>query len=282
VGHDSREGGVELLPTTANIRSAKRQRAEIVEKIANGSFHYADYFPDSPRAEKIVENGFGDLADLWLKSKGQLEKATRNQYTNAVAVWKRLIGSDKPVAKITYQFLAALIGSHPWKSPKSANNYLIVLRGIMGFEYAGPRAGSDPMIGIQNLKVVKKLPDPLTAAERDMVLDDMDRHYEPRIVAYFRFAFYTGMRPEEIIALQWGDWDQNDQTIRVQRVRTFRGSERDGAKTTSSVRDVDLVPQAIEALTAMKSFTMMKRDDIFENPVTGKAWHDERSQRDHY
>ncbi|MET0917861.1 MAG: integrase, partial [Burkholderiales bacterium] len=31
-----------------------------------------------------------------------------------------------------------------------------------------------------------------------------------------------------------------------------------------------------------KAHTFMKRGDIFENPVTGKPWHDERSQRDHY
>lgn len=276
-----KQGGVELPPTTANEKYAKRLRAEIVKKIEDGAFKYADYFPDSPRAENVEVNTFGPLADLWLKSKGQLQDATRDQYKNAVAIWKRLIGEHMPVPKITYQVLAALIGSHPWKSATSANNYLIVLRGIFEFEYAGPRAGSNPMIGIKNLKKVKKLPDPLTAAERDMVLADMAKHYDPRVLAYFRFCFFTGTRPEEAIALQWGDWDQHDQTIRVQRVRTFRGSERDGSKT-NAVRDVDLVPQAIEALAVMKAYTKMKRDDIFENPVTGEPWHDERSQRDHY
>jgi integrase len=137
------------------------------------------------------------------------------------------------------------------------------------------------MIGIQNLKTVKKLPDPLSAAERDLILVDMRERYDIRIYTYFLFMFYTGMRPEEAIALRWGDWDQNDQTIRIQRVRTFKGSERDGSKT-GAVRDVDLVPQAIEALKIMAPFTKMKCADIFENPRTATPWHDERSQRLYY
>ena len=115
----------------------------------------------------------------------------------------------------------------------------------------------------------------------------MAAHYDRRIAAYFAFAFYSGMRPEEIIALQWGDIDWESGTVRVQRVRTFRGGESDRTKTYAE-RDVDLVPRAISALEAMKPYTFMKRDergrqsDIFENPVTGSHWHDERSQRDHY
>lgn len=276
-----REGGVELAPTASNEKYAKRLRKEIVDTIAAGNFKYGDYFPDSPHAEKVIVNTFGSLADDWLKAKGQLEAGTLDKYRLSVAFWKRKIGADKPLPSITYQFLAGLIGAHSWPSGKSANNQLIVLRGIMGFEFIGPRAGSNPMIGIKNLKVVKRLPDPLTAAERDMILADMAKHYDLRVVSYFKLMFFTGLRPEESIALQWGDWDQNHQTIRIQRVRTFKGSERDGSKT-NTVRDVDLVPQAIEALIEMKAHTFMKRDDIFENPVTSKPWHSEASQRDHY
>jgi integrase len=143
------------------------------------------------------------------------------------------------------------------------------------------------MIGIRNRKVVKKLPDPLTTKERDRILESMAKRYDRRVWAYFTFAFYTGMRPEEIIALRWSDVDFQNRTIRVQRVRTFKGSERDGSKTHSE-RDVDLVTSAVEALNAMKQYTYLKRDDdgefvdIFENPVTCLPWHDERSQRDHY
>jgi len=32
----------------------------------------------------------------------------------------------------------------------------------------------------------------------------------------------------------------------------------------------------------MKPWTFLADGEIFQNPVTGRSWHDERSQRDHY
>ena len=164
--------------------------------------------------------------------------------------------------------------------------YLIALRGIFNLEYGA--TDKNPLMGIENMEVVKKLPDPMSIGERDKILDYMTNQYDPRVLAYYIWVFYTGMRPEEVIALRWSDIDWSRQTIRVQRVRTFRGSARDGSKTHTE-RDVDLVPQALEALMIMKPYTFMLKGegddqsaDIFQNPVTGRAWHDERSQRDHY
>jgi integrase len=131
-----------------------------------------------------------------------------------------------------------------------------------------------PVLGIQNRPLVKRRPDPLTASERDAILADMARHYDIRVVAYFQFQFYSGLRPEEAIALQWGDLDEESGTLRVRRVRTFRGGERDGSKTNSE-RDVDLVPPSSAALQAMRSYTFdpdapdRYEKDIFQNPVTG-------------
>lgn len=277
--------GKSLPPTPANLKYANRVAADVRRRIAAGTFDYAEFFPESPRAVQSTDTTatFGSLADLWLESKGQLEAATKNQYDNAVAMWKRLLGENTPLDKLTHQVLAARIGGHPWASPKSCNNYLIPLRGIFAFEYRGRKALDNPMAGIKNLPVVKKIPDPFTPDERALILSDMAARYDPRIGAYFTFMFFTGMRPEEAIALQWRDIDWNDAIARVQRVRTFRGSERDGSKTHTE-RDVELVSPAVAALEVMKAYTFMKGPDacVFENPVTGNPWHDERSQRDHY
>lgn len=282
-----RTGEKPLAPTPANIKYANRLATDIKHRIAIGTFNYADFFPDSPRAKIAAPNTFGPLADLWLKSKGQMAAATLDQYNTAVRLWKELLGENTPVPKLTFQVISSTIGGHPWPSAKAHNNYLIPLRGIMEFEYSGPRSGENPMIGIKNLKVVKKLPDPLTAHERDLILADIKERYDERVYAYFLFAFYTGMRPEEIIALRWSDIDFQKCVARIQRVRTFKGSERDGSKTHAE-REVDLVPQAMDSLAIMQSYTYLKRTadgeeaDIFENPITLRGWHDERSQRDHY
>lgn len=55
--------------------------------------------------------------------------------------------------------------------------------------------------------------------------------------------WWSGMRPEEMIALRWSDNDLASGVARIQRVRTFQGSEREGSKTHAE-RDVDLVGAA--------------------------------------
>lgn len=114
----------------------------------------------------------------------------------------------------------------------------------------------------------------------ERILSDMIERFHLQVAHYFTFAFLTGMRSEEIIALRWDDIDWNNRTIRVARAKTFKGRFKD--LKTSEVRDVDLVDRAVNALQAQKRFTYMKAAEIFENPVTGRPWHDERSQRDHY
>ena len=121
--------------------------------------------------------------------------------------------------------------------------------------------------------------DPLSTDEAALIVADLRKHYTVPVWSYFEFAFVTGMRPEEIIALRWADVDWNQQTIRVARAKT---AGKIGPLKTYQTRDVDLAERAIAALKAMKPHTFMSDAEVFLNPVTGRAWHDERSQRDHY
>jgi integrase len=273
-----------IPPTPANEKYAAQLVDRVKRAIRLGTFKWEDFFPDSPRVRKSgTARTLRQAADLYVQSIGRLAEATRDQYENAMDVWCELFGADTPMEALTHEVLQAKIGSHPWASAKLLNNALIPLRGMFALLFHGPKASLNPMIGIVNSKTVKKKPDPLSSEERDRILADMAKHYDRRVVAYFTVAFYTGMRPEELIALRWGDVDQRHGIIHVQRVRTFKGSERDGSKTHTE-RDVDMVDQVVEALKVMKPYTFMKDQDcdIFEHPVLCKPWHDERSQRETY
>lgn len=268
---------LKIKPTEANRKYAARLVATINSEINAGTFDYSAHFPDSPRAPKTANNQtFGEMADLWLKSKGRLALKTRNQYRNAIEVWKGLLGADKPMVKLTHGVVAAKIGSHKWASAKLLNNYLICLRGV--FKLAGRELGGmgDPMAGIENSRHQAPAPDPLSADEAHKILAYMQKHFDVRVHAYFAFAFATGMRPEEIIALRCDDYLGQGQ-IRVERARS--GGEI-GPLKTYQVRDVDLTSAALKAWNmalphAVDGF-------VFTNPVTRRPWHDERSQRDHY
>ncbi len=274
--------GTPLAPTPANLKYAARVSAEIRDKIRLGIFSLADYFPDSPRAGQPTAGAtlFGDMCDTWLLTKGRLAKKTLAQYTNALDVWKALFGEKTPIVKLTHAVVSAKVGSHPWASAKLLNNYLIPLRGV--FKLAGRELKADnPMEGIENSKHQAPAPDPLSMEEMNRILADMKERYDIRIWAYFEFAFMAGMRPEELIALKWGDVDWTLRMIRVERART--AGEVKPLKTYNA-RDVELVDRAVNALLAMKPWTFMAGEDaeIFQNPVTNRPFHDERSQRDHY
>ena len=280
--------GVVLPATSSNIKFARRVSADVRRAIERGTFDYAEFFPHSTRASRLTQaNTLGQVGEMWLAAKGQLTPATKYQHEQALEMWYSILGKGAQIESLTYQVISSKFGQYPWPSAKRANNALIPLRGVMEFYYMGPKSVNNPMQYVQNLKVVRKLPDPLVPSERDQILTFMRRNYDERVWAYFTVAFFTGMRPEELIAMKWGDIDFQDRVVRISRVRTFKGSERDGSKTHSE-RDVDLVDPAIEALSVMKKYTLMKLNDegepadVFENPVTRRAWHDERSQRDHY
>lgn len=280
--------GKPAAPTAANVKYAHRVAAEIREKIRHGLFKLEDYFPDSPRAQRapaVQADTFGAMCAMWLQTKGRLSKNSRDQYRNALEVWKSLLGQDTPMAKLSHGQVAAKVGAHPWKSAKLLNNYLIPLRGV--FALAGRELKiEDPMEGIENSKHQAPPPDPLSPQEMEQVLAQMRKIFDQRVWAYFEFAFMTGLRPEEMIELRWGDLDRASGTVRVQRART--AGEVKPLKTYN-VRDVDLVQRAIAALEVMKPWTMVGSQDaidqelgrrIFENPNTDRPWNDERCQRD--
>ena len=274
---------LKIPPTPANERYAAKLVVQINRSIAMGTFDYGHFFPDSKKAPKsAITLTFGKACDDWLKTKGRLATKTLNQYRNALEVWKGLLGESTPLERLTHGKVARVVGSQPWASAKLLNNYLICLRGVFRLAGRDIKELDNPMTGIENSKHQAPQPDPFTVEESALILADLRKHYDIRVWAYFAFAFATGMRPEEIIALQWGDLDSRSGTIRVQRAKTAGEIK---ALKTYHARDVELTDQAVQALTAMRPHTSMLGDGngpIFQNPVTRKPWHDERSQRDHY
>jgi len=277
---------LKLPPTPKNITYATKLVARVRKAVDTGTFEWMEYFPDAPQARAgKPAHSFGQWCALWLQTKGRLAKRTLDQYENALGVWQELFGEDTQLEKLTHAVVASKVGSQPWASAKLLNNYLIPLRGV--FKLAGRDLKiDDPMEGIENSKHQAPPPDPLSTAEMEQILNSLRKHCDVRVWAYFEFAFMTGMRPEEMIELRWGDVDWNNGTVRVARART--AGEVKPLKTYAS-RDVDLVKRALAALESMKVWTMLgKADDadgelgrpIFQSPVTNRPWHDERSQRD--
>lgn len=82
--------------------------------------------------------------------------------------------------------------------------------------------------------------------------------------------FWTGLRTSELIALEWSDVNLRQKTVFIRRVRTRTG-DKDRPKTSSSIRQVELLPPALDALRSQKKITP-ENGAIFLNPSTGEPW----------
>ena len=89
---------------------------------------------------------------------------------------------------------------------------------------------------------------------------------------YIRFAFFTGMRPSEIVALTWDDYNAALKTMEVDKALTDTDTVAGECKTYASNRTVYLSPTAIYALECQKMHTKLQGKEIFNNPYTGKSW----------
>lgn len=269
---------LELTPTPANLKAAARLMERIQGSILNGAYRREDYFQGAgPRSTDT----FASYADAWLDTL-TVEKSTKRSYRTALnATWKPAFG-DLPLSQIRYSDVKkAVAAKAKAASGKTVNNALIPLRAVFEMAAKDGLITADPTDGVENLAHQAAQPDPFERDEMDAILAHMAAKFPDPVLNYFEFAFHTGMRPSEIIALTWGDIDWNRRRARVSKARV---DWEDKGTKTNRVRDVDLSDGALSALTRQKKHTLLKDPEgpIFNNPNTGRPWPDEQVQRRRY
>jgi len=274
---------LKIPPTPTNLKYATRLKAEIERAIGLGQYTleaYIQHFPTSRIARsapaKQSSPTFGQMAVKWLAASSHLSNGTRVKYRQALNFWLEYLGEEQ-ITSIQYSTIAALANSQGWGA-KNRNNMLIPLRRVMDTAYLDGVIQSNPAERVKNAKVQKEPPDPLTADEVDQVLEHL-RKYHSQIVNVVEFSFFTGLRPSEVISLRWGDIDHVRGLARVKRARTF-GEEHE--TKTFKVRDIELNNRASAVISRQKEHTFLKDGYVFENPVTGEPYSEERPLRRAY
>lgn len=282
-----------LSPTPANLKAAANYREEIQDEIRRGVFDYGYHFPDSKTVKELglatsnasadVIPTFSVVAHKWLQSCAHLAKGTQGKYKSDLErFWLPEFGR-RDIRMIKYSEIAAYVGGIEWTSPKVRNNALIPLRAVFGMAHVDDLIKNNPAEKIQNQKMQKSPPDPLTLKEAEQVVDYLRNMHHEQVANYFEFAFFSGLRVEEQIALRWSDvhLDKAHPFIRVQHART-KGEEK--ATKTYKIRDVHLNTRARQALERQQPITgSRKRNNVFHNPVTDEPWNDNgKAQRIRY
>jgi len=276
----------ELLPprpiTKTAVDIAGGLRAEIQRRIAEGTFHYPDYFPSSERAKQFDAGGQRIMVRKLLDK--QLEVYER-QVKNGTLSPSTLEGYQKVILSKRMQFWDSVMlrDATPSKlrdwisslgiTAKAARNLLTPLRSVFEDALNDDLIDVNPFDRIALGKLLRQTTkssdyevDPFTAAEREQLLKHARADERPML----QFWFNTGLRPGELMALRWGkiDWIENRARIDLNLV----AKTEKGPKTEAGIRDVDLNAEALAGLIAQKPASFLAGEHIWLNPRTHTAW----------
>lgn len=268
---------LKLEPTKANLKYAERLRGEIINAIALGTFNYADYFPDSSRAKLfghgVVKASVGELLrDYMAIAEKTLETSTYNGYRKVCEAHLYPEFGSIPLRELSPLIIRNWV-THLNVTIKTVRNILVPLRNMLDQALNDGLIERNPLDRLVLSKLLNK-----KTSNSDWEVDPFDTDEIKAILAtatgqarnLFQFAFFAGLRTSELIALEWDDIDWLKGLVRVSRAIVLK--QEKGTKTKSGVRDVLLLPAALEALKNQKSFTYLEDKRVFNNPRTNTPW----------
>ena len=274
----------ELLPpctiNKASIQYADNLRREIKRKIADGSFEYSEYFPDSPRAKKVAPSA-ELMEDLLAKQLVVYERQVQNSQLSPSTYrgyYKSLTGERMrhwrgwKLRDVTPSALREWIGEMDCTS-KAIRNMLIPLRSVFDDALNDGSIEFNPFDRIALAKLIRQTSkasdyviQPFTQAEQEIILQACRIDECPT----FQFWFNTGLRPGELQALEWDHIDFEKATARIEQNQVAGVIK--SPKTMAGIRTVDLNSDALAALSAQKAISMLRGKRVFLNPRTLEPW----------
>lgn len=279
---------IKLQPTPANMKRAAQHRAAILLAIENGTFDYATTFPNSKKAKRYVKvpealgKTMTEYLGEWLDEKEkQLKASTWDDYRKIVN--NTLIPKVGKVLLTEFRRLDAKgIVKDMECSNKRIANILSVLRSALDDAVVDELIETNPIseFTYENTEAPKTVSDvdPFTKEEQAAILAACSG----QVHNLFRFAFWTGLRTSELVALDWGDIDFERGVICVTRAITEAADEPEDTKTDSGRREVKLLPPALQALKDQKKHTLIGKAEVFQNPRTLARWSGDQVIRKSY
>lgn len=252
-----------LFDTPANRRDVQKLVKRLDAALLLGTFDYAEFFPDSPRAmegqpeaEEVAKEiddriRFTDFAEQWFIEK-RVEWRHSYQSTIRISLDNYLIPTfgEMPVEDITkakiLEFRVSLAkipgqGGAPSLSPSRINHIMTPLRMILT-EAADRYEFHNPWQNIRPLKEPRTQVEPFSLDEVQKILRWVRDDYR----AYYIVRFFTGLRSSEVDGLKWQYVDFERRQILV-REALVQG-RMVPTKTDGSMRDIDMNSLVFEAL----------------------------------
>ncbi|WP_213306089.1 Arm DNA-binding domain-containing protein [Paraburkholderia sacchari] len=270
---------IPLPPTAANLKKAENHRAAILYEISRGTFDYAQVFPNSKRAAESSFKGqsietVAAYFERWLEiKKTQVAASTGRDYRQIIFSLvipkfgkKRLPELKRADIK---EWLASIDNQRTKKiTNKRLKNIQSCMRSALQEAVDDEILDTNPLAGYTFTRNEPPRDDdhadPLDAEEQAAVIAHAR---DPQIANLFQFAFWTGLRTSELIALNWDDIDWKRGVVRVRKAMTKAAKGAvETTKTAAGRRDVKLLAPAMDALIAQKQHTYLAGEAIFHSP----------------
>lgn len=286
-GMECRES-LKLAHTKANINYAIRLRGEILNAIEKTTFKYADYFPDSKNAGKFgsrpVRVTIGDLLrDEVLRANKALKPSTAKAYEDACTAHLYKQWGKTPLLDLTPALLRTWLGTFTCKA-KTLRNTLQPLSNVLNEAVNDDLIPFNPLERVKLDKILTREqrksdfePDPFTMDEITAILK-VATGQERNL---WKFAFATGMRPSEYMALEWSSIDWANGRITVERARVVKVTN-DDTKTDAGMRKIDMRQGAFDALKEQQQYTALAGRHVFHNPGHDEGWDTNKAVRQRF
>jgi len=267
---------VKVKPTKSSLREMVRKRDAILYEIEFGKFDYLKHFPKSKKAKVLAGNLASNITikeminDWFKRTQDQWEYSTKRGYISKIThhiepnFGHVYVSEFKPSLFKDWGAISTLSG-------KTKNEVRSIMRSAFQELYIDEIIDGNPIDRIKRFKHIKKEPEPFNADEREKILAQMTG----QVSNLYEFAFWTGLRTSELLALRKCDIDLKRKVIFVRKA-LVHGREK-GTKTKSGERTHELHDKALSTLKAQLKLNMGHQERIFLNPKTSEPWRDDRA-----
>jgi len=265
-------------PTKTLLKALAQQLQAIKYEIKTGRFDYLQHFPYSKTALKLRTSRadrytIGEALDGWFqRARDRCERSTLRDYRSAIDYHLIPRFGSLPLAHLTAIMVKEWLAELPC-SNKRKNNVLTPLRQVYEEMYLDEEIDKNPLERVKNLPAPPREPDPFTGEEIAAILNELAGQERNLI----QFAFWSGLRTSELIALRWKDVDLEQGRVFVREAKV-RGHLK-GTKTASGSREVTLQLQAREALLSQREFTGQLNNWVFHDSRKNDAWKNDQAIR---
>lgn len=269
---------IPIPPTKTAQKELALKLQSIKYEIKTGTFDYNRHFPYSKKAKEFRKNR-PDLYTIkealigWLqRNQTKLQLSTLQDYNSAI--YHHLIPTfgNLTISELTASKVKEWLSELPC-SNKRKSNILTPLRQMFEELYHDEIIDKNPLQRVKNLPNKTREPEPFKQEEIIKILNELTGQEKNLI----QFAFYSGLRTSELIALRWQDVEFEQNRIFIKQAHV-RGQLKD-TKTKSGKREVTLQTQAKEALLNQQAFTGKQNETVFHNPQTNLPWKNDQPIR---